>query len=288
MGCPDGEACRSNLSGTTTYVLAVAFSPDGRSRPDRQRRHDRAALGLPPTARPVHQPLLHQGRVVAVAFSPDGRILLTGSDDRNARLWDAAPASSAARPLKHDGPVSVAAFSPDGLTVITGGWDRIARLWETETGSPISQPLRHDGSLRSLAISRDGRTVLTGSYDRTAQLWDKATGKPIGPAFRHENQVWFVAFSPDGLSVLSGGQQRTAHLWKVPALTNSTLEELEDSLQVATGMRAPRRWHPPHHGRPGMERATHEDAGQTRPVNRDVPCHRYQCLARTQPDRLLQ
>lgn len=110
-------------------------------------------------------------------------------------------------------------------------------LWEAETGLPIAQPLRHDGSLRSLAISRDGQTVLTGSYDRTAQLWDKATGKPIGPAFRHENQVWFVAFSPDGLSVLSGGQQRTAHLWKVPGLADETLEELKDSIQVATGMR---------------------------------------------------
>ena len=97
-------------------------------------------------------------------------------------------------------------------------------------------PLRHDGSLRALAISPDGRTVLTGSYDRTAQLWDKATGKPIGPAFRHENQVWFVAFSPDGRTVLSGGQENTAHLWGVPQVTNLPIEQLEPSIEAATGM----------------------------------------------------
>jgi WD40 repeat protein len=35
-------------------------------------------------------PLLHQGAVNAVAFSPDGKIVLTGSRDGKALLWDAA------------------------------------------------------------------------------------------------------------------------------------------------------------------------------------------------------
>ena len=61
------------------------------------------------------------------------------------------------------------------------------------------------------------------------------TGKPLGPAFRHENQVWIVAFSRDGFSALIGGEE-TAYLWSVPPFNNQTIEDLETSIEAATGM----------------------------------------------------
>jgi eukaryotic-like serine/threonine-protein kinase len=62
------------------------------------------------------------------------------------------------------------------------------------------------------------------------------TGKPLGPAFRHENQVWIVAFSRDGFSALTGGEEETAHLWTVSPFNNRTIEDLETSIEAATGM----------------------------------------------------
>ncbi len=56
----------------------------------------------------------HGGSVTSVAFSPDGRSVLTGSDDKTARLWETATGRQI-RPLRgHTGWVAAVAFSPDG------------------------------------------------------------------------------------------------------------------------------------------------------------------------------
>ena len=49
------------------------------------------------------------------AFSPDGQRIVTASDDKTARIWDAATGKPIGEPLKgHEDDVYSAAFSPDG------------------------------------------------------------------------------------------------------------------------------------------------------------------------------
>jgi WD40 repeat protein len=53
-------------------------------------------------------------------LDPDGRVMLTGSVDKTARLWDAATGAPIGSPLTHQDWVASVAYSPDGRTALTG------------------------------------------------------------------------------------------------------------------------------------------------------------------------
>ena len=57
--------------------------------------------------------------------------MLTGNNDKTARLWDAA---SGKEIRVFEGAVSSGAFSPDGKQVLTGSLDKTIRLWNLASG----------------------------------------------------------------------------------------------------------------------------------------------------------
>jgi WD40 repeat protein len=150
--------------------------------------------------------LRHESMVWAVAYSPDGKKVLTGSEGKTARLWDAATGKPIGNPLYRDDS-GRCAYSPDGKTVLTRS-GHTARLWDAATGKPIGTQLRHEDSVESAAFSPDGKTVLTRGADETAKVWDAATGKPIGNPLRHLHPSYELdaAFSPDGEMILTNNK----------------------------------------------------------------------------------
>ena len=113
--------------------------------------------------------------VYSAAFSPDGKRIVTASDDKTARIWDAATGKPIGEPLKgHDDVVWSAAFSPDGKRIVTASSDKTARIWDAATGKPIGEPLEgHDEDVMSAAFSPDGKRIVTASSTRR-----RASGTP--------------------------------------------------------------------------------------------------------------
>ena len=92
-----------------------------------------------------------------MAFSPDGKTILTGSEDKTARLWDAATGRPLGQPIVHSGAVWSVAFSPDWQTILTGSYDETARLWDAATGRPLGPA--HGASGRGLCPWRSAPTA---------------------------------------------------------------------------------------------------------------------------------
>jgi WD40 repeat protein len=59
---------------------------------------------------------------------PDGKLILIGSSDNTAGLWDAATGKEICAFKGHKDSVRSVAFSPDGKRVLTGSEDKTARL----------------------------------------------------------------------------------------------------------------------------------------------------------------
>ena len=77
-------------------------------------------------------------RSTSAAFSPDGARVVTASEDKTARVWDAATGAPIGKPLQHEGEVYRAAFSPDGARVVTVSEDSTARVWTPRRSRPTS------------------------------------------------------------------------------------------------------------------------------------------------------
>jgi WD40 repeat protein len=61
----------------------------------------------------------HDGSVSGALFTRDGGRILSWSEDKSLRLWDAATGAPVREPMKHDGPVSGALFTQNGARILS-------------------------------------------------------------------------------------------------------------------------------------------------------------------------
>jgi len=212
-----GNLLRSFFSIANTIEEPLAFSPDGTQVFAGRRVWD-AATGKQRVL-PFPKNLK---RITSLAFSPDSKQLLTGSNDKIARLWDVASGKELrvfkahghdnfGGPRISDGGWLSVAFSPDGKQVLTGGGvvsrtvlDNVAQLWDAESGEEIRAFRGQIQVITAAGFSPDGKQVLTASEDKMARLWDVVSSKQIRTFKGHDDQINSAVFSPDGKQVLTG------------------------------------------------------------------------------------
>ena len=211
---PETLSLLRTLTGHTSSVFSVAFSPDGQTVASGS---DDKTIKLwnVATGQEVRTLTGHTASVFSVAFSPDGQTVASGSDDKTIELWNVATGQEVRTLTGHTASVFSVAFSPDGQTVASGSDDKTIELWNVATGEAVRTLTGHTDAVESVAFSPDGQIVASGSEDKTIKIWDVAKDQKVRTLKGHKDYVASVAFSPDGQTLASGSADGTIELWNV-------------------------------------------------------------------------
>jgi WD40 repeat protein len=134
----------------------------------------------------------HNGVVKTVSISDDGDTILSGSDDKTARLWDARTNLILGSPLQHADRVSKVALTPDGRLAITICEDGSAHVWDVFSCKLVTQPMQFEVGVADCEIRPDGSAILFRCVDGSARLYDIPRPVPDKPHLIH---AWALAHS---------------------------------------------------------------------------------------------
>ncbi|KIJ90136.1 hypothetical protein K443DRAFT_53745, partial [Laccaria amethystina LaAM-08-1] len=154
--------------------------------------------------RTAHDWVISSQVMKAVAVSPSGKQIVSGSDDKSVRVWDASTGDELKVLKGHTNSVRSVAFSPDGKQIVSGSDDKSVRVWDASTGNKLKVLKGHTDLVTSVAFSPDGKQIVFGSEDKSVQVWDASTGNELKVSKGHTDWVTSVAFSPDGKQIVSG------------------------------------------------------------------------------------
>ena len=156
----------------------------------------------------------HLWIISSVAISPDGQRIVTGSNDKTAKVWETATGRELFTLKAHTNEVITATFSPDGQRIVTGSNDQTIKLWDATDGRELLTLKGHRHWVRSVAFSPDGQRIVTGSHDHTARVWEVASRREVLRLEGHSNWVVSVAFSPDGQRMVTGSWDNSGKVWE--------------------------------------------------------------------------
>jgi WD40 repeat protein len=104
----------------------------------------------------------HADDVTSVAFSTDGTLIVTGSADHSAIIWNVALGSEVLALVGHTEAVRSVGFSPDNRQIITGSDDGTALIWDLATGKRVRTLQSCVSPIVAVGFAPDGQTVLAG------------------------------------------------------------------------------------------------------------------------------
>jgi len=159
----------------------------------------------------------HTGDVMSVAVHIDSNMVVSGSCDATAKLWDLRSSGKAA--LKtftgHESDINSVAFFPDGNAFGSGSDDSSCRLFDIRAYAQVNK-YSDDKILcgiTSVGFSQKGKILFAGYDDYNCYVWDTQMGEQVTQLQGHDNRVSCLGVSNDGKALCTGSWDTLLKVW---------------------------------------------------------------------------
>ena len=120
----------------------------------------------------------HKLPALTLDISSDSTLIVTGSADKNVKIWGLDFGDCHKSIFAHDDSVTGVGFVPNTHYFFTVGKDGLLKQWDADNYERIITLKGHINEVWTLSISPNGKYVVTSGHDKTLRLWEK-TQEPL-------------------------------------------------------------------------------------------------------------
>jgi WD40 repeat protein len=156
--------------------------------------------------------------------------VLTASDDRTGRLWNAVTGNLVSVLKARKGGINYAGFSPDGARILASSKGNGSWLLDARTGTILGDVSGYRARPSSMVFSPDSRFILTSTDFGTPWLWNGKTAAEFAEILQDNGAVntrdrfGESSFSPAGV-LLAMSERKSTRIWRLPPRCQSLINQ---------------------------------------------------------------
>ena len=113
----------------------------------------------------------HTSDVNCLNWHPNATLILSGSDEKTARVWDLRSAKCVWKMMGSSSPIVTVCISPYGNLIAAGSENGKIYIWDSMTSRLMGILQGHDGPIHSITFSGDNQSLISGGSDCSVRVW---------------------------------------------------------------------------------------------------------------------
>ena len=156
----------------------------------------------------------HEAEITSVSFSADASRVISGSNDKTARIWTIADGKEVAKLAEFTGPVVAVALNSNGQQAITVAADNVFASWNLADGKQQFVMGGHAAQIVSVAMTPNNQFIISASKDKTVRIWNPANGQQVR-SIDVATEATAIAISADSQRLAAAASDKSVKLYQV-------------------------------------------------------------------------